>query len=172
MKQKNMLLLITTIVMGLTAGIFYCWSISVTPGIALLPDKEYITTFQQLDRAILNPLFMICFMGLALLLPVCTWVYYQKTLPLRFWLLLAASALYIFGVVGLTMTANVPMNESLSAFNTDTATVTEISARRLAHEGRWNFLNNVRTVCCVICLAFTVLACMIQKDAKEINFNL
>ena len=171
MKRKNMILLITTVIMGLTAGIFYCWSVSVTPGIALLPDKEYITAFQQLDKAIINPLFMICFMGLALLLPVCTWVHYQKPQPLRFWLLLAASVLYIVGVVGITMTANVPMNESLSTFNTETATAAEISARRLAHEGRWNYLNNIRTFCCVICLALTVLACMIPKDAKEINFN-
>lgn len=164
MKRKSMILLITTIIMGLTAGIFYCWSISVTPGIALLPDKEYIAAFQKLDKAIVNPLFMIGFMGLALLLPVCTWVHYQKPLPLRFWLLLGASALYIVGVVGLTMTANVPMNESLSTFNTETASAAEISARRLAHEGPWNFLNNIRTVCCIVCLTLTVIACMIEPD--------
>jgi uncharacterized membrane protein len=164
MKRKNMILLITTVIMGLTAGIFYCWSVSVTPGLALLSDKEYIDAFQQLNRAILNPLFLLCFMGTLFLLPISTWVYYQKPLPLRFWLLLAASILYLVGVMGVTMMANVPMNEALDTFNTNTATIAEISAKRQGHEGQWNFLNNIRTICCIICLTLTVIACMTASD--------
>ena len=60
-----MLLVITTLLTGLIAGLFYCWSISVTKGLALLPDREYLLAFQQLNRAILNPLFLTAFMGLA-----------------------------------------------------------------------------------------------------------
>jgi uncharacterized membrane protein len=69
MKSKKMILFLSTVVMGLNAGIFYCWSVSVTTGLALLPDKEYITAFQALNRAILNPLFLLCFMGPVFLLP-------------------------------------------------------------------------------------------------------
>ena len=162
-----MLLLITTIIMGLTAGIFYCWSVSVTRGLSLLPDKEYITAFQALNRAILNPLFFICFMGIAILLPVSTWIYYQKPLPFRFWLLLAASILYLAGVIGVTMAGNVPMNNSLDAFNTITATTAEISAKRTSYESRWNFLNNIRTVTCIICLTLTVLACLKTQNGDD-----
>jgi uncharacterized membrane protein len=171
MKNKNMMLLVTTIVMGLTAGIFYCWSVSVTRGLALLADKEYITAFQALNRAILNPLFFICFFGVAIMLPISAWMQYDKTLPVRFWLLLAASLLYFIGVIGVTMIGNVPMNNSLDAFKADTTTNVEISAKRISHEARWNFLNNIRTICCIICLALTVLACMIPKNVKEITLN-
>jgi len=59
------------------------------------------------------------------LLPISTWVHYQKPLPLRFWLLLAASILYIVGVMGVTMMANVPMNDALDTFNVNTATIAE-----------------------------------------------
>ena len=166
-----MILLITTIVLGLTAGVFYCWSVSVTRGLAPLPDKEYITFFQSLNREIQNPLFFLCFFGTMFLLPISTWQSYGQTVPLRFWLLLGASAIYIIGVVAITMVGNVPMNESMDAFNTASATAKEIADKRISHEAPWNFLNNIRTICCVICLALTVLACMIQEDAKVIDFN-
>jgi len=165
-----MLLFTTTIVMGLTAGIFYCWSVAITQGLALLPDKEYITAFQGLNRAILNPLFFICFMGLVVLLPASTWVHYRHPLPVRFWLLLAASVLYITGVIGVTMAGNVPMNDAMDVFDANAASAAEISAKRLAFEGRWNLLNNIRTVACVVCLALTVLACMVPKDSRELAF--
>jgi len=166
-----MILLITTVIMGLTAGIFYCWSVSVTPGLALLSDKEYITTFQQLNKAIQNPLFFICIMGTMFLLPLSTWVYYQKPLPLSFWLLLAASIIYFVGVMGVTMGANVPMNNEMDVFNTATATIAEISAKRIGFEAKWNFLNNIRTICCILCLTLTVLACITGSNSKELRLN-
>jgi len=153
-----MLLLITIIVTGLIAGLFYCWSISVTPGLALLPDREYLMAFQQLNRAILNPLFLIGFMGLLFLLPITTWMHFQRPPSTAFWLLLGASLLYIVGVMGITMLGNVPMNDALDGFNIDAATAAQLSAKRLAFEARWNFWNDLRTICCILSFSLTVLA--------------
>lgn len=158
MNRKHMLLLITTIVTGLMAGLFYSWSISVTRGLALLPDREYLAAFQQLNRAILNPLFLFAFMGLAILLPVTTGLHYHRPPSAAFGLLIAASALYLIGVLGITMFGNVPMNESLDAFNIDTATPAQLAAKRAAFEDRWNFLNDIRTVCCLGSFILTVIA--------------
>jgi uncharacterized membrane protein len=160
MKQQNMLLLLTTLLMGLTAGLFFSWSCSVTTGLALLPDKEYITAFQALNRAIQNPLFFSCFLGLVILLPLTTWMHYEKPLPARFWLLCSASVIYLVFVIGITIAGNVPMNEALDIFPVHTASAAEISAKRLAYEARWNTLNNIRTIACIICLVLTILACM------------
>ena len=157
-----MILFLTTIVMGLTAGIFYCWSVSVTPGLALLPDKEYITAFQSLNRAILNPMFLFCFMGLVFLLPLSAFISYHKPLPVAFWLLCAASLVYILGVMGVTMAGNVPMNEALDKFNTAAASPADLAATRAGFEAQWNFLNNIRTVSCVISFALTVGAGMLR----------
>lgn len=162
-----MLLLITATIMGLTAGIFYCWSVSVTRGLAPLPDREYITAFQSLNREIQNPLFFLCFFGSAVLLPVSAWQQYDPSLPPRFWLLLAASIAYILGVIVLTIAGNVPLNEALDTFNTQTATVEEISARRTTFEGPWNRLNNIRTVVCIVCLLLTILACLVKDNIRE-----
>ncbi|GGB03287.1 anthrone oxygenase family protein [Puia dinghuensis] len=158
MNRKSMLLFITTVVTGLIAGLFYCWSISVTRGLALLPDREYLSTFQQLNRAILNPFFLIGFMGLVFLLPITTWTHYQRPPSSAFWLLLSATLLYLVGVIGITMLGNVPMNEALDSFNIDAATPAGITAKRLAFEAHWNFLNNIRTICCIASFLLTLLA--------------
>ena len=60
-----MLLVITTTITGLAAGLFYSWSVSVTPGIGRLGDKEYLAAFQAMNRAIINPVFMLCFFDVA-----------------------------------------------------------------------------------------------------------
>jgi len=144
-----MLLLITTGITGLIAGLFYCWSVSVTRGLALLPDREYLLVFQQLNRAILNPLFLVAFMGLVFLLPIVTWTHYQRPLSRTFWLLLSATLLYLVGVIGVTMLGNVPMNDALDVFDINAASPARIAAKRLAFESRWNSLNNIRTVSCI-----------------------
>jgi uncharacterized membrane protein len=162
MKSKKMILFLTTIVMGLTAGIFYCWSVSVTPGLALLPDKEYITAFQSLNRAILNPMFLLCFMGLVLLLPLSAFTTWHKPLSAAFWLLCAASLIYIIGVMGVTMAGNVPMNDALDKFNTAAASPSDLAAARAGFEARWNFLNNIRTVSCVLSFGLTIGAGMLR----------
>lgn len=155
--------------MGLTAGIFYCWSVSVTIGLAPLIDKEYITAFQSLNRKIQNPLFFLCFFGSALLLPISTWLHYEQPVQLRFWLLLAASIIYLAGVIGVTIIGNVPLNQALDNFNVASANNTEIAARRLIFEAPWNRLNNTRTVACIVSLVLTILACLVKHDIRELK---
>lgn len=144
--------------MGLIAGLFFCWSISVTRGLALLPDREYIMAFQRLNRAILNPLFFICFLGPMVLLPLCVWRGYQPSMPLSWWMLVGAAAVYFAGVMGLTMAGNVPMNDALDAFNVEGASGDDLLRVRTAFEGRWNMLNNIRTSSCVVSFGLTVVS--------------
>ena len=160
MKNKKMILFLTTIVMGLTAGIFYCWSISVTRGLALLPDKEYITAFQSLNRAILNPLFLLCFMGPVILLPLSAFTTWHKPPSAAFWLLCAAALVYIVGVIGITMAGNVPMNDALDKFDPTAASAADLSSTRMSFEAQWNFLNNIRTLSCILSFCLTVAATM------------
>lgn len=165
MKPKNMVLLLTTTMMGLIAGLFFCWSISVTNGLAPLGDREYILAFQSLNRKIQNPVFFSCFMGLVLMLPLSTWLQYERPVPTRFWLLLAASLLYIVGVIGITAVGNIPMNDAMDVFNVDAASAAGITAKRIAFEAPWNRLNNIRTLICIVCLVLTILACMIPRHS-------
>lgn len=69
MNTNTIILVVTTLSSGLMAGLFYTWSISVTPGLAKVGTENYLQAFQSMNRAILNPAFFIFFMGLVIRLP-------------------------------------------------------------------------------------------------------
>jgi uncharacterized membrane protein len=149
----------TALTTGLVAGLFYSWTVSVTPGLNKLSDKEYILAFQAMNKAILNPAFFLSFIGSLILLPLATWTNYSEG-NVKFYLLLAATICYMVGVFGVTVAGNVPMNESLAAFDSSTASVVDLAARRLSFESSWNFLNNIRTLGSIVTLILVILACM------------
>jgi len=159
------MLFLTTILVGLTAGLFYAWSCSVTPGLKPLPDDQYILTFQSLNREIQNPVFFICFIGSAIVLPVSAGMYWGRSI--RFWLLLGAAGVYIVGVIGITGMGNIPLNDALDAFDVRHATTAQIAQQRALFEAPWNRLNNWRTVACVVTFALTLAACFRWGDLNE-----
>ena len=167
MTLSTILLVIAAITTGLMAGLFSAWSYAVSPGLARVQDMEFIASMQAMNRAILNPVFLLCFLGTALLLPLDVYLQYRSSLPARFWLLLSAAVLYIVGVIGVTMGGNVPLNEALDAFRLDAASPEEIARQRAAFEGPWNKLNALRTWASVLAFLLTVLACVMpaQQDA-------
>jgi uncharacterized membrane protein len=152
-----MLLVITTTITGLTAGLFYSWSVSVTPGIGRLGDREYLASFQAMNRAILNPVFMICFLGTAVMLPIATFTNYGTQ---RFWLLLGAAICYLVGVFGLTFIGNIPLNNALDKLNIASSTADQLATFRAQFENKWNTLNHIRSVANTAALVLAILACL------------
>ena len=160
-----MLLIATTTITGLMAGLFFSWSVSVTPGIGRLGDREYLASFQAMNRAIINPVFMICFLGAAVLLPICTFMNYSQPLSNRFWYLLGATVFYIGGVIIVTFAGNIPLNNALDRFNIDGATPDQMAALRAQFENRWNMLNHIRSVANTIALVLAILACISKSKS-------
>ncbi|KAA2243257.1 DUF1772 domain-containing protein [Chitinophaga agrisoli] len=160
MTLSNIVLAVTATLMALIAGLFYAWSCSVIPGIGRLPDREYLAAIQAMNRAILNPVFFLSFIGTALLLPCCSYLHYSQPASASFWLLVAATLIYIVGGFGLTMVGNVPLNNGLDAFSINGATPEALAAQRLKFEGPWNSLHTVRTIACIVSLVLVVIACI------------
>jgi uncharacterized membrane protein len=160
MKTADIILVITTVVSGLMAGLFYAFSYSVVSGLGKLPDAEYIRAFQHINREIQNPVFLSCFMGLLLLLPLSTYLHYHKPATLQFWLLLASTLVYFIGVFAVTAVGNIPLNNAIDAFKLDGASAESIQAQRTAFENKWNNLNLVRTLASALTLTLTVIACL------------
>ena len=161
---QNILLVTTATTTALMAGLFYAYSFSVNPGLNRLSDTAYVAAMQSINRAILNPVFFAGFMGTALLLPLCTYSNYTQPLSMRFWFLLAATVVYLVGVMGVTMAGNVPLNEALDSFNLSSASASEIAAQRIAFEMPWNRLNTIRTIASILAVIFTILACLNSPD--------
>jgi uncharacterized membrane protein len=161
--MKMFLLVFTATLTGLMAGLFFAWSCSVTLGLAHVPDTAYLTAMQAMNRAIQNPAFFICFLGAAIFLPICTYQQYHHQAHTRFWLLLAATALYLIGIIGVTFIGNVPLNQTLDKFNIHVASSQQMAAQRAQFESLWNRLNNIRTVMSTLSFILVVVAC-IWKD--------
>jgi len=159
----SVVMILTGTTTALMAGLFYAWSCSVTVGLADLPDKEYISAMQSMNRAIQNPAFFICFFGAAILLPLSAYLQFRINLSARFWFLLAATICYLVGVMGVTIAGNVPMNEALDALQLHSASIREIAAHRARFEGPWNSLNMVRTISSIFSIACFLIACLWSK---------
>jgi uncharacterized membrane protein len=138
-------LLAATFTMGLMAGVFGDWAVTIMRGLRETDDRTFVGAFQAIDRAIYNPLFMLAFMG-ALGLTGVTAVLYlggDARAPLPW--VAVAFILYLAAFV-ITMAVNVPLNNSLTAAG-DPDRITDLAAVRSAfHETRWVTWHIARTV--------------------------
>src|SRR3954452_13517643 len=105
-------LLGATLTMGLITGAFALYAHTIMPGLKATDDRTFVASFQALDRAIINPWFMVGgFVG-ALVLTGLTALTQLRQDPLP-WILVAL-ALYLVAVV-LTIAVNVPLNDAIKA---------------------------------------------------------
>ena len=157
----NAILLITsTVLPGLMAGLFYAWSISVTPGLAQVSDHHYLQSFQAMNRAILNPAFLVAFLGLVILLPALTYLNYGGRWSARFWYIAGATVLYLGGIIAITFFGNVPLNDALEQLTIEAMTPDQMDTFRLEFEDKWNRLNWARTISSLLAFLLLVLACL------------
>jgi uncharacterized membrane protein len=161
------ILIISTLFSGLMAGLFYAWSISVTPGLAKINDGSYLQAFQAMNRAILNPSFFIVFFGLVILLPVLSYLTFQASISNQFWYVILATILYLVGIMGVTIGGNVPLNNALEALQIESMTPEQMDVFRKGFESKWNRLNTFRTISSAITFLLLVIACV--REFKFIN---
>ena len=162
---KSISLLGALVLTGLSAGLFYAWSVSVIPGTKRIGDLPYLQTMQSINRAILNPSFFVIFFGSILLLGIAT-LYEFQTSRLTFGLMLTAAVLYLVGTIGVTGMGNVPLNNELDVLNIVECSSTQLSDFRKYYESKWNQLHAIRTVFAVLSFLLAVLAILI--DSKRL----
>jgi uncharacterized membrane protein len=136
-------LLGATITMGLVAGVFALFAHTIMPGLRATDDRTFVTAFQSIDRAIINPWFMLtAFVG-ALLFTVAAVALNlgRAALP---WIAVALG-LYLIAFV-VTIAVNVPLNDAIkSAGNPDN--IPDLAGVRARfHEARWAAWNVLRVV--------------------------
>ena len=141
---KSTALFSALIMTGLSAGLFYAWSVSVIPGTQKVSDATYMETMQSINRAILNPAFFLIFFGSLALLGLST--IFQFDGGITFWLLLSASLVYLFGTFGVTAFGNVPLNNQLDALDLSDLAINKMMEFRNYYEHEWNRWHLVRTI--------------------------
>jgi uncharacterized membrane protein len=136
-------LLGATLTMGLVTGIFSLYAHTIMPGLKRTDDRTFVSAFQSIDRAIINPWFMLTAFAGALVLTLAATIANRG--EDAFGWVLAALVLYAIAVV-VTMAVNVPLNDALKAAG-DPDRIRDLHAVREAfHEARWSAFNALRTV--------------------------
>lgn len=143
---------------GLIAGLLYGYDCSIIKGFRNLTDREYLGAFQSINRAILNPYFFLSFMGSLLVLPVVTWLSYKAATPISFYLLLAATVVYVIGVFGVTMFGNVPLNNQLDQFDLANTSPDGLRAMRQKFEINWNKFHAIRTYAAMLSFLLAIIS--------------
>jgi len=164
MASYQLVQIITVLLTGLVAGLFYSYACSVTGALGRLSDREYIMAFQSINHAILNAWFFASFMGSMIALPLATWLSYRTAIDASFWWLLSATILYVIGVFGVTIFGNIPLNNMLEHFNINTASPQELLSLRERFENPWNKLNLIRTVAAILSFLLAVLSLLKIKS--------
>jgi uncharacterized membrane protein len=167
MNLPDTLLGASIIATGLMAGLWYGWTVSVIPGTRRVADANYVDTMQQINRAIINPAFIIPFMGVPLLLGVAAFVQFRSGDARRGWLLVGAAGTYVIGVLGVTVGGNVPLNDALDAFDLPGSNDQAIDTRRHSYETPWNRWHYLRTAANAGAFALTAAAALVAATETD-----
>ena len=141
-------LLLSALLCSLVAGLVLTFAIVVMPGIRTLGDLDFLRSFKAMDRVIQNnqPIFMLVWLGSALVLLASTVLGVWRLEGLDRILLIVACAIYILGVHVPTVTINIPLNNRLQSQDLDTMSESELLATTEMFESRWLRWNTFRTV--------------------------
>jgi uncharacterized membrane protein len=156
-------LTLATLTTGLISGFFYAYACSVTLGLALLPDDQYIEAMQAINATVRNGVFAFSFLGSVLSLLLALAVHAPRPRSRRFALVALAAVLYIGGGFMVTFLVNVPMNEELARVG-EAGSVT-LAQIRAEYEGPWNFWNGVRTLFSSLAFVTLIGACLSRSDS-------
>ncbi|WP_220451213.1 DUF1772 domain-containing protein [Nocardioides dongkuii] len=146
------LLLTAAVVLGaLQAGTYYTWASGVMPGLARVDDRTFVHAMQQVNVAIVNPVFLASFVGApvvaALAVPATTGT-------ARAWV--AAGAALAAATVVVTGARNIPLNNALDAAGPvhEAADLADVRRGFEAPWRRWNVVRALTSTASVGCLAW------------------
>jgi uncharacterized membrane protein len=157
-------LTLATLTTGLISGFFYAYACSVTLGLALLPDEQYLEAMQAINATVRNGLFAVSFFGAVFSLLLALAAHAPRPRSRRFVLIALAALAYIGGGFVVTFLVNVPMNEELARVGGDLGPAA-LAQVRAGYEGPWNFWNGVRTVFSSLAFVALIGACLSRSDS-------
>jgi uncharacterized membrane protein len=137
------LTLVTALACGLVAGFFFAFSACVMKSLARLPASQGLAAMQSINVAVINPFVMSALFGTALacaVLVVAAVVEWGEPYAVY---LLVGGAVYLVGVVLLTIVYHVPRNDALATVDPDSP---EGAGHWSRYVGGWTAWNHVRTI--------------------------
>jgi len=151
------IILITIITGGILSGLFFVFSNTIMKSLYTIEPEVGIKAMQQINSTIINPLFMIMFMGTPLLSLYLVIVAWTGTFGTAGYWLIPGGLIHLLGSFLVTIVGNVPLNNTLAVVNP-----LSLKGNRvwLEYKQKWVPLNHVRTVASVLstmCFAIALL---------------
>jgi uncharacterized membrane protein len=153
-------LFLAVVTTGIVTGVLQLYAHTVMPGLRRVDDRTFVGAFQAIDRTIINPLFLLAFLGAFAFTGLAAALSLGSgARPLLPWLV-AALVLYL-AVLVITFRVNVPLNDALKAAG-DPDRIADLAAvRECFDEALWIRWNLVRAVASTAAFACLVRALML-----------
>ncbi|MGJ9421201.1 DUF1772 domain-containing protein [Aeromicrobium sp. CF3.5] len=135
---QDIALVLARALSGLLAGLYVAFAVAVMPALHRLPDDVFVATMRRINEVIVNPAFMLLFLGAPLLAVVLLRWHHG---PLGVVSAVAGVAAFV-----ITVAVNVPLNDALAA-----------DGLRSPFEARWVAWHAMRTVACIVAFGATLL---------------
>jgi uncharacterized membrane protein len=152
-------LVLGTVSVGLTAGVYFGWAVSIMPGLARVDDRTFVAAFQAMDKAIVRAPFLSVFLGSLVLTALAALLHlgaeHRDGLP---WAT-AAFVLYLLTLIT-TGRFNIPRNNALQEAGAPDE-IDAAAARDRFDEATWVRWHAVRTALCVASFVCMIVASML-----------
>ncbi|QIS13065.1 DUF1772 domain-containing protein [Nocardia arthritidis] len=135
-------LILALISTGLLAGTYYAYATSVMLALGKFDDKTFVDVMNKISVVIVNPLFMLSFLGSVGLSIAAALCYLRADLrPVLFWI----GAAVLLNILSLVVSSafNIPLNNHLATAN-DAAGAVDYAGLRKDFEMPWQVWNIVR----------------------------
>jgi len=149
--------LFTAISSGLIGGIFFAFSNFVMKALAKLPASSGIAAMQTINVTVINPLFMILFVGTAVgSLCLVTFSLLRWHHPASVWLLVGG-LLYFLGTFVVTAACNVPRNDALAPLDPANADAASVWLRYATEWTKWNHVRTLAAIAAAVALTVALM---------------
>lgn len=136
---------------GLVTGLLFAFSNFVMRALAELSNEQGMFAMQQVNEKIINPLFMLFFLGTPAL---CVFIAIRAAIDFSSpgnLMLVLGSLCYLAGPFGITILCNVPLNNQLA--KTEAADANTVWPEYQVRWQRWNHLRTFIGALSILLLA-------------------
>lgn len=160
--------MLAVLLLGLMAGFFYAFSVTVMPGLDRVDPATAIDAMNGINAAVRNPVFFFTFFVtpfIAILGAAMSMIRGERRAG---WTCGAAAILYLLGVIAPTAAVNVPMNQALALF------VFEAAANPLDmvwsdYSSRWTQWNTLRGSVSAVCMVLAALSLIPTGNRRALS---
>ena len=153
---RGVVLVAAVVTTALQAGLYYAFACAVLPGLGRGDDRTFVAAMQQVNVAIINPWFLVTFLGAPVLAALAAVLSLSGThRALLAWA--ALGAVFAVATFMITVALNVPLNNALAAAG-DPDRVADLAAVHDVFAPAWGLWNTMRALSATVAVGCLALA--------------